>query len=923
MYNLEQNLIFNENIEIEKIKLSVRLYNCLKKANINTLNELMILEDEDLIRIRNLGRKTLEELSDLRQNIINGVIPLVEFSVDDNISNQCDIHLVEFIDEIKKPIRSILFYNSYGGYSEDLLIKDLNLSVRSYNALINNGFRYVSEVLDITFGEFNSIKNLGQKSRDEILELIKKTSYIIYDEEREINLSFMNLEEHIELIVEEFRCSKIKVDIKELKSNLLISLSNIGNMSILESKMIQDFLSEENLYIIYEKKFFSILFKNEIIRYINELNNYPSIEDIIGIFPRHIRKTKLVINLLNIMIEENIIEKFEGRYRIHYPELNEVINNISDERDRLIIVNRLFGKTLEEVGATFGITRERVRQKESKIIGKLPRVREDDFKYTFQKYNWNKDTFVYAFNVDVNIYNYLDYKYKKDIVDLIKSLEDDTLPVKVRQKVESYIYRDYLLIGNTRIKKDKQHILDYVLKSFCKEEISVEDLSDIYTMFLEDLNLDNETFKYPVRYFESTLANSNKVLWKFKKKLRYFDFGEFDAEKIISTLRLDIYKDVELSTLKIFNNYNEVMKEWGIYDEYELHNLMKKVIGDKNNVGIKFLRMPNVEFGNADREMQVLELLVQSAPIQNYELAKLYEVEYGVKAETALANCFKAIEDYYHDSMYCIDYKCLNTDELEKMKNILGDDIYLLSEVKRLYKENFPLGDITTINPYSLRCLGFKITSLFIYSDKFNSIEEYVKFKVMNNEILDATDLLQRFGNYPYFYNSLQDKKNKYEIIEFEPNIFINITRLNRIGITKNDLIDFVKSVDEFINEEIFTIKSLRKKGFGHYLDDLGFDDWFYSSILKCNEMYKSRRVDGNVILKKTNGVITLNDLVEHVVTKFRKIDIYDLIEYVYDEYGVKINRGKIPHIASEKELYYDAVMEKVYIDYDEYFEEV
>ena len=29
-----------------------------------------------------------------------------------------------------------------------------------------------------------------------------------------------------------------------------------------------------------------------------------------------------------------------------------------------------------------------------------------------------------------------------------------------------------------------------------------------------------------------------------------------------------------------------------------------------------------------------------------------------------------------------------------------------------------------------------------------------------------------------------------------------------------------------------FTISSIREKGFTHYLDELGFDDWFYTSIL-------------------------------------------------------------------------------------------
>ena len=52
------------------------------------------------------------------------------------------------------------------------------------------------------------------------------------------------------------------------------------------------------------------------------------------------------------------------------------------------------------------------------------------------------------------------------------------------------------------------------------------------------------------------------------------------------------------------------------------------------------------------------------------------------------------------------------------------------------------------------------------------------------------------------------------------------------------------------------------------------------------------------------------------------KFNLY-LIDYIDSEYGIKLEKYKVVNIAKEKELYYDAIMEKIYIDYDEYFEEV
>ena len=46
---------------IEELDLSVRSFNCLKRANINTVEDLTEKTEEDMRKVRNLGRKSLEE----------------------------------------------------------------------------------------------------------------------------------------------------------------------------------------------------------------------------------------------------------------------------------------------------------------------------------------------------------------------------------------------------------------------------------------------------------------------------------------------------------------------------------------------------------------------------------------------------------------------------------------------------------------------------------------------------------------------------------------------------------------------------------------------------------------------------------------------------------------------------------------------
>jgi len=47
---------------IEELDLSVRSYNCLKRAGINSVEELTRKTEEDMMKVRNLGRKSLEEV---------------------------------------------------------------------------------------------------------------------------------------------------------------------------------------------------------------------------------------------------------------------------------------------------------------------------------------------------------------------------------------------------------------------------------------------------------------------------------------------------------------------------------------------------------------------------------------------------------------------------------------------------------------------------------------------------------------------------------------------------------------------------------------------------------------------------------------------------------------------------------------------
>lgn len=60
---------------IEELELSVRSFNCLKRASINTVEELTQKTEEDMMKVRNLGKKSLEEVKHKLEELGLGLKP--------------------------------------------------------------------------------------------------------------------------------------------------------------------------------------------------------------------------------------------------------------------------------------------------------------------------------------------------------------------------------------------------------------------------------------------------------------------------------------------------------------------------------------------------------------------------------------------------------------------------------------------------------------------------------------------------------------------------------------------------------------------------------------------------------------------------------------------------------------------------------
>ena len=65
--SINEEPIFNSNLlkSVEELELSVRSYNCLKNANIKTIGDLVQKSEQEMLRTKNFGRKSLNEIKEI------------------------------------------------------------------------------------------------------------------------------------------------------------------------------------------------------------------------------------------------------------------------------------------------------------------------------------------------------------------------------------------------------------------------------------------------------------------------------------------------------------------------------------------------------------------------------------------------------------------------------------------------------------------------------------------------------------------------------------------------------------------------------------------------------------------------------------------------------------------------------------------
>lgn len=914
---------------IENTTLSARPIHTLVKQGILFVSQILDLTEADIYNFPSTGKKTVEEILKYQKTFEykKATSWSQRSNKSENLSNDTSASIITARNRM---INSFCSPNSES-------LEFLSLSGRSYNSLRRNGINTIDQFQKLTEKQLKSFNTFGEKSIQEILQKQASIDFLLYSTQTGIH-------ETCESGVEQLQNQK---DV--IQSIILPTVQAI--VKSLQCKAAELYTEITQLFRKYpEIDFDKLINRNTCEEFIDELFILPS-------FVSGVKKTlcsfltshnwgtsKFQLEkclppflmdhvyfeeiLLEMQHEKLIFMNKDGLYELYYISAKDFAQSMTTERERDALLSRLDGQTLEEIGSRYNITRERTRQLILKVFKSAPRFYEDRYKGLFETYSFDLNDFLQITKENESIFHYLTTRYKRGDTSWKDLRFDDNFPISIQKSAERLSYKDYVFLRGEYVRKKRPELVEYVLRVFAQESIDFDFFKKKYNELLESIGLlENESFALNGRGQENQIASSDLTLWKYGRKFRYYNIPSYDFSSLIDTLDFGSYHDIEISTKKWFTDFPSLMSEYNIEDEYELHNLIKKLDLSQKFPEMTTKRMPNIEFGTSNRSKQALDLLFIHAPISNDDLAALFEKTYGVLSQTALANYFGDLEQYLHDGIYRIDFPELSDPMLSSLKEMLTENFYFLTKVREIYFSAFPCSDENLINPRALKQLGFRVFGEYIIKEKFSSAADYFRFCLITDDIVDLNQLPKGTKQLIAFYVELYKFRSTYDIIEYEPSQYINIRKLEKAEITKSDLYDYCKSVKHFQTTPFFTVYSLKKSGFSHKLDNLGFEDHFYGALLtEDKENFTALRLGNlNRIFTLGKNSFSLGEFLEWVVCSSEALyfDLDDLSEHLRDNYNIIADKYQLPEIAKSTELYYNQLTRKIYADYDVFLETV
>ena len=862
--------------------LSPRAYNLLMLADTESLDALAFRTEEQLMTVPMMNPSSAAEIEkQVSSYIASRAAEILAFAAENAKAEECaavpDVFTAVIMPEYRA---AILEY----ARTNDVDLSLTGLSARAKNQLAKNGFHRVSEIVLMTGKELMGIPAMGGLTVGEIESFIRE--YLGKNEKRIL--------------------AYLQGDTDSLWDDDAVRRRILG---------------------LYHGNWFRGFSLDEFEEALDLPETF-SAARLKGVIGGLLAEGKLEY------VDYRCFRVYDS-FRDYYPDCPAV-----DDRAKDMIGKRLKDVTLDKLGKEYGLTRERVRQIIGKAVVKIRQSHaegnsalpfdEDYYGYLYGTYEFDREDGAKWFGVPEYVWNYLDMEgIKRGKKDLESALQDrDGLDAGLRMRIRNYLNRNLLFVDGRWVEKKRSALEEVVVRRFCTDSVSFDDYYRFYNLFLQQEEIEyDETVYYTDEVYrtrKNRLADARFLLWKQNEMIRYYDIDGRDYTELLEELALDSYEDTEVSTLKFVREHPELMRRYDIRDQYELHNLLRKIVPEGSYHDFHCGRMPNLRFGTFDREAAIREILVENSPIRMNELVELIENEYGYDCNLIAASYLSPFKKYLHRGVYTVDFKEMPSERKSRLLQELKDDFYYIDEIRQTFRSLFPEADMEELDPRNLKAMGFVVYSGYAIQH-YDSADEFYQDLLTREDVYDAAPIRRRYGKTTFFHQKFINLRRDLQIIEFEPNQMIHIRKLEQQGISKEDLTAFCDRVCEYVGGETwFTMKSIRKSGFDSSLFSLGFSDWFYANLLIADSRFSYCQMLGNLVFFKGKLDMSIKGFLTELLRERGSVDIHELMSELYDEYGCAVHdKSDLTSKIANSEIYYDEILERLYGNRNLFYREI
>ena len=892
-----------EGIPLSTDYLSVRAYNCLRRAGYFYLAEVIDLDKQELLRIKNFGKQSVDEIYSLHDK-------LKEFSRSEAIRYCCNVgeaeignigsakNLISHVKRINIEVNGFMCLNDAGIIVEDVPIQATDFSTRAYNALKRAKIDTVRELALQDTDDFMHISGIGKFSYDEIYTFIENRT-VVLNNQPALNEGLDEVYEAVSKICAYFEPC-FSEEISKLSRNLLIKhLSDMrdsdGHLQPVDESVLKNLIRVDPIKRLLQDKILQIVG--------NSIFDCISLDDC----KRDLARIDVIDNeaiawLTDDLIQANQIIVRNGFLYGTTITFDEWCSSL-DEKYQSIIRGRCIGSTLEEIGLEIGVTRERVRQIASKALMKKPQLLEDSYSVIFTKYAFSNEEYQKLFDVKPIIIGYLNLVYEKGKGDIFDFIKDRTIPDVCRNRCRKVFEKKYIITETDEIiELNREEAMRWFLQKFYSDkETTMKELEEAYVDWLKSYALEeNEKMIYANEHsFEANVARTDFCVLKQGKRVRYYDVKGVDIEKLLADVNISQYDGYEISTYKIFLDNAELMQQLDIRDEYELHNIFRKHPGAMKNHNITIGKMPIVNIGNGDRYKQVRDLLYQLAPIGYFDLALEYEIRYGVRKETVCANYFVNIMDYYDGSIFNVDQPRLSLDEHKKIKEILTEDFYLMNDLSNWFTKIVGKNHEELLNPLNIKELGFRPYSQYVIRNVYPTADSFFTALLTREPVIDLNKFNTGVRSVQAFSASLRDLRDSLELIEIAKEVFVTYDYFcsSIVNCDKETLKVIGRRLVESKEDELFSIN----------VEEITVDDnpyikninnvYFYNSLVRIQKGIKSTVIGDVCIGLRGNREPVTRDVFIKLLEDNGPLSFDELVELAFAEYGLSINKYKVSYL--------------------------